>query len=245
MLHNTSSAVKTALSGLSRTFTGLHELHRSGKLLSRSFLTLEQACTSFTGPLGKLKPLCQIFHAHKQPCTCITVPPQRWKQLSSSFLVFNPLTTNDDYIRHRNSAACYQLAQSVLKIGSAVAERVGQEEVGWCTALANSAWRLFQLAIEKAWSALDGPFFCFLVQTSVENGAFTLYGLHFWLFRQLSVWRSILWSEGPDCWTLGNEFPGTYTGLDELHSTSLAVKTTLSGLSAHKQACTSFTVPPP
>ena len=35
----------------------------------------------------------------------------------------NPLTTNDDYNRHRNSAACYQLAQSVLKIGS--------EQKGW------------------------------------------------------------------------------------------------------------------
>ena len=51
----------------------------------------------------------------------------------------NPLTTNDDYSRRRNSAACYQLAQSVLKIGSAVAERVGQGEVGGCTALADSA----------------------------------------------------------------------------------------------------------
>ena len=28
------------------------------------------------------------------------------------------------------SSACYQLAQSVLKIGSALAERVGQGEVG-------------------------------------------------------------------------------------------------------------------
>ena len=82
----------------------------------------------------------------------------------------NPLTTNDDYSRHRNSAACYQLAQSVLKIGPALAERVGQGEVGGCTALADSAWRLLQLAIEWAWSALDGPFFCFLVQTGVENG---------------------------------------------------------------------------
>ena len=43
--------------------------------------------------------------------------------------VFNPLTTNDDY-SHQNSAACFQLAQSVLKIGSALAERVGQGEVG-------------------------------------------------------------------------------------------------------------------
>ena len=77
--------------------------------------------------------------------------------------------------RHRNSAAfLYQLAQSVLKIGSALAERVGQGEVGGCTALADSAWWLLQLAIEWALSALDGPFFCFLAQTSVENGPFTL-----------------------------------------------------------------------
>ena len=88
-------------------------------------------------------------------------------------LNINPLTTNDDYRRHRNLAACYQLVQSVLKIGSALAERVGQGEVGGCTALGDSAWRLLQLAVEKAWSGLDGPF-CFLVQTSVENGPFTL-----------------------------------------------------------------------
>ena len=73
-----------------------------------------------------------------------------------------------------NSAACYQLAQSVSKRGSALAERVGQGEVRGYTALADSAWRLLQLAIERAQSALDGPFFCFLVQTSVENGPFIL-----------------------------------------------------------------------
>ena len=87
--------------------------------------------------------------------------------------VLNPSTTNDNYSCHRNSAACYQLAQSVYKIGSALAERVGQREVGGCTTPADSAWWLLQLAIERAWSALDGPF-CFLVQTSVENGPFTL-----------------------------------------------------------------------
>ena len=66
------------------------------------------------------------------------------------------------------------MAQSVLKIGSAPAERVGLGEVGGCTALVDSAWWLLQLYIERAWSALDGPFFCFLVQTSIENGPFTL-----------------------------------------------------------------------
>ena len=69
--------------------------------------------------------------------------------------------------------AC-SLPVCVLKIGSALAERVGQGEVGGCTALADSAWRLSQLAIEWAWSALDGLFFCLLVQTGIENGTFTL-----------------------------------------------------------------------
>ena len=52
------------------------------------------------------------------------------------FFPINLLTTNDDYSRHRNLAACYQLAQSVLKIRSALAEKVGQGEVGaplWVT----------------------------------------------------------------------------------------------------------------
>ena len=72
---------------------------------------------------------------------------------------------NDNYSRHQDSAAGYQLVQSVLKIGSVLAERVGQEEVGRCTALADSAWRLLQLAVEWAWSVLGGPFFCFLAQS--------------------------------------------------------------------------------
>ena len=88
---------------------------------------------------------------------------------------------NDDYSRHRNSAAYYQLAQSVLKIGSALAERMGQGEVGGCTTLADSAWRLLQLATERAWSALGCSFFCFLVQTGVENG-FHLVGAPFLAF---------------------------------------------------------------
>ena len=81
----------------------------------------------------------------------------------------NPLTTNDDNSRHRNLAACYQLAQSVLKIGSALAERGG----GWVSPR-DSAWRLLQLAVEKPWSMPGRPLFCFLVQTGLENTAFTL-----------------------------------------------------------------------
>ena len=45
------------------------------------------------------------------------------------FYTLNPLTTDDAFWCRLTLATCYQLAQSVLKIGSARAERVGQGEV--------------------------------------------------------------------------------------------------------------------
>ena len=75
---------------------------------------------------------------------------------------------------HRNSATCYQMAQSVLKIGSAPAEMVGQGEVGGCHLEGDSACWLWQLAVEKHWSMPGGPFFCFLAQMGLENTLFAL-----------------------------------------------------------------------
>ena len=86
----------------------------------------------------------------------------------------NPLTTNDIFWRRQVLATCYQLAQSVLKIGSTLAERVGQGEVGGSTALPGSTWWRLQLPVEKPWSMTGGPFVCFLAQTGVENAPFTL-----------------------------------------------------------------------
>ena len=51
------------------------------------------------------------------------------------------LTTNDAFWRCQILATCYQLAQSVLKIGSVLAEKVGQWEVGGCTASVAAAYR--------------------------------------------------------------------------------------------------------
>ena len=65
---------------------------------------------------------------------------------------FNLLTTDDAFWHRQTLAACYQLAQSVLKLGSVLAERVGQGEVGGCTPLGDSAWQLLQLAVERPWS---------------------------------------------------------------------------------------------
>ena len=53
--------------------------------------------------------------------------------LSVGTIHFNPLTTDDTFWCCLTLTACYQLAQSILKIGSALAERVGQGEVGGCT----------------------------------------------------------------------------------------------------------------
>ena len=60
------------------------------------------------------------------------------------------------------------VAQSVLKIGSALAEREGQVEVGGSTALPDSAWWRLQLPVEKPWSMTSRPFVCFLAQTGIE-----------------------------------------------------------------------------
>ena len=61
-----------------------------------------------------------------------------------------------------------------MKIGSALAERVEQGEVGGYTALPDTAWWRLQLPVEKPWSMTDGPFVWFLAQTGVENAHFTL-----------------------------------------------------------------------
>ena len=79
----------------------------------------------------------------------------------------NPLTTDDAFWCHQILAACYQLAQSVLKIGSALAERVGQGEVGGYTALPDSAWYVAVAAVCRKALVNDRWAICLL---SCTNG---------------------------------------------------------------------------
>ena len=60
-------------------------------------------------------------------------------------------------------ATRYQLAQFISKIGSVLAEMVGQ-----CTALADSAWWPLQLPVEKPWSMPGGPFVCLFAKSGVK-----------------------------------------------------------------------------
>ena len=62
----------------------------------------------------------------------LSVPTStQWVQEQAAKYFVNPLATDDAFWSRQFLAACYQLVQSVLKIGSALAERVGQGGVGW------------------------------------------------------------------------------------------------------------------
>ena len=84
---------------------------------------------------------------------------------------FNPLTTDDECTRHENLAACYQLVQSVLKIGFALAKMVAEGEVGrdmLCI------WQLSWLPVEKPWLALAEPFLSFFLHKWAQKRLFCL-----------------------------------------------------------------------
>ena len=68
----------------------------------------------------------------------------------------NPLTTDDEYTCHATWAACYQLVQSVLKIGRQVLCYVAKE--------------LSQLAVERPWLSLARPFLS-LAHTGMETAS--------------------------------------------------------------------------
>ena len=72
----------------------------------------------------------------------------------------NPLTTDD----RLTLAACYQLAQSILKVGFALAKKVGWGG-GWAQREVPCTWQLPWLAREEPWSAVAGPFLALLAQT--------------------------------------------------------------------------------
>ena len=63
-----------------------------------------------------------------------------------------------------------------LKIGSALAEKVGQGEVGGSTALPDSARWWLQLPLEKPWSMTGGSFVCFPAQAGCKKCSFHLVG---------------------------------------------------------------------
>ena len=91
----------------------------------------------------------------------------KWLLYGLFCFLINPLSTHRALWRHLTLAACYHLPQFIL-----LAERVGQGEVCGYTALADSAWWLLQLAVEKSWSAPGEPLVWF-------NAPLTYKGLHF------------------------------------------------------------------
>ena len=107
-----------------------------------------------------------------------------------------PLTTDEQCTHHATLVACYQFAQSILKL--CANKKVGQGEVGECSHYMSCRWWLSWLDVEKPWSALGGFLLSFLAHTGVENAPLPLQQFHFWHCRQFSVRRSSCWSESPD-----------------------------------------------
>ena len=139
---------------------------------SRKFSPSKVSCYTVITPLNpKFLSLQSSFSLH-MPLThlylhfCPSFDSKTEPMTTSSL---NPLPTDDAFWRHQILAACYQLAQSVLKIGFALAERVGQGEVGQGEVGGSTS-----LPVEKPWSMTSGPFVCFLTQMGVENALFTL-----------------------------------------------------------------------
>ena len=126
--------------------------------------------------------ICQYvdlcFHASSLPCLHTF-----WHAIPTSFYIFNvfyflvsilfcvnPLTTDDECTCHATLAASYQLAQSVLKIGFALASKKGGiGGVGWVSARSAVHMAADWLAVEKPWLALAWPFLFFLTQTGIDK----------------------------------------------------------------------------
>ena len=102
--------------------------------------------------------------------TCVAFAIDR--ELDISKIPYNTIEQQSNspltqiYFNHRLTlATCYQLAQSVLKKGFALAKKAGQGEVGGFQHGVPCTWQLPWLAVEKPWSALAGPFPTLLAQT--------------------------------------------------------------------------------
>ena len=99
---------------------------------------MRNSCVCYKERSGYYDTNVQRTRLLKCECDTITLRQTGYR------LAINPLTTDDECTHHATLTACYQ-----LKIGSALAERVGQGEVGGHSHDMPCTWRLSWLAIEK------------------------------------------------------------------------------------------------
>ena len=75
--------------------------------------------------------------------------------------------------------------------GSALAERVGQGEVGGVTRRVLCTWQLLGLAVKEPWLAPSGSIPALVAHTGLENVSLTSWRVHFWQGRWLGFWAGI------------------------------------------------------
>ena len=101
--------------------------------------------------------------------------PTRGGRPGETIVGLNPLITDDTIWHCLTLAACYQLAQSILKIARFCASKKGRIGGGWRVSAqgARCTWQLPWLAVEN-WSVLAGPFLPLLAQTGSETTSLSL-----------------------------------------------------------------------
>ena len=67
-----------------------------------------------------------------------------------------------------------KIVSACLRAGSALAERVGQREVGAVTRRVTCTCWLLWLSVEMPWLVLGGPILALFAQIGLENTALTL-----------------------------------------------------------------------
>ena len=88
---------------------------------------------------------------------------------------------------HHTAHRAEKIVSARLRAGSALAERVGQGEVGGVTGRVLCMWLLLGLALKRPWLVPGGPPHALTAWTGLESTTLTLQRAGFWQERLLDL----------------------------------------------------------
>jgi len=88
---------------------------------------------------------------------------------------------------HHNAHCTEKIVSAHLRASSALAEKVGQGEVGGLTGRVLCTWWLLGLALKRPWLAPGGPPPALTAWTGLENTTLTFQRAGFWQERLLGL----------------------------------------------------------
>ena len=92
----------------------------------------------------------------------------------------NPLNPIVHFWLHHTAHCAEKIVSTCLHAGSALAERVGQGEMGGVTGRVLCTWWLLGLALKRPWLVPGGPPHALTPWTGLENTTLTLQRAGFW-----------------------------------------------------------------